>query len=454
MPRVLVIGGDAAGMTAASAVHRLVEDAEVVVLERGHDTSYSACGVPYWIAGDVESDDDLVARTPEEHRERGIDVRLGSEAVTVDVDAHAVTYRDLADGKEHSIGYDRLVVAVGARSILPDLPGIDADGVVTVKDLADGRRILERLAHGVRRVGIVGSGYIGIEMAEAFAARGLQVTVVERSETPLPIVEDEIGEILADAMRDKGVQVVTGSEVTGFGVDDAGAVTSVRTDDAEHPADLVVAAFGVTARSGLLPGAQHGQKDGIVTDAQQRVAGLPDVWAAGDCVVTLDRLTGDLVHMPLGTHANKQGMVAGESVAASLGADWSGREFEGVVRTAITKFCDLEIARVGLGRADADAAGLDVVTASIETTTRAGYYPGHEPMTVWGMAERETGRLLGVQVCGGAGAGLRIDAAATALWAGLTAADVVMADLAYAPPFSSVWSPIQVLARSLVKQLG
>lgn len=453
MPRVLVIGGDAAGMTAASAVNRLVEDAEVVVLERGHDTSYSACGVPYWIAGDVESDDDLVARTPEEHRERGIDLRLGCEAVAVDVDAHAVTYRD-QDDEEHSIGYDRLVVAIGAKSILPDLPGIDADGVMTVKDLADGRRILDRLADGVQHVGIVGSGYIGIEMAEAFVARGIGVTVVERSETPLPIVEDEIGEILADAMRDKGVQVVTGSEVTGFGVGDDGAVTSVRTDDADHPADLVIAAFGVTARDDLLPGAQRGQKDGIVTDAQQRVVGLPDVWAAGDCVVSLDRLTGDLVHMPLGTHANKQGMVAGESIAASLGADWSGREFEGVVRTAITKFCDLEIARVGLGRADAEDAGLDVVTASIETTTRAGYYPGHEPMTVWGMAERETGRLLGVQVCGGQGAGLRIDAAATALWAGLTADDLVMADLAYAPPFSSVWSPVQVLARSLVKQLA
>ncbi len=450
-PRVLVIGGDAAGMTAASAVNRLVDDVEIVVLERGHHTSYSACGVPDWVAGDVDGPDALVARSPEEHRAKGIDVRLGAEAVAVDPATRTVRYRSL-DG-EHELGYDRLVVATGARSVLPDLPGIDAAGVQTVKDLVDGQQVLDRIAEGARRVAVVGSGYIGIEMAEAALARGLEVTVVEREASPLPIVEDEIGDLITVAMRERGAHLVVGAEVTGFGVHDDGTVASVRTDDGEQPADLVIAAFGVTARSDLLD-VEKGHKDGYGTDDQQRVAGLEDVWAAGDCVVTRDRLTGGLVHLPLGTHANKQGLVAGESVAASLGAPWSGRVFEGVVQTAITKFCSLEIARAGLGRAAAEDAGLDVVEATVETTTRAGYYPGAEPMTLWGLAERGTRRLLGVQLAGGDGAGLRIDAAALALWTEQTVDDLVMSDLAYAPPFSSVWSPVQVLARALAKQLG
>ncbi|MEH3032472.1 MAG: FAD-dependent oxidoreductase [Aeromicrobium erythreum] len=449
MSRVLVIGGDAAGMTAASAVRRLAPDAQVVVLERGHDTSYSACGVPYWVAGDIASDDDLVARTADEHRERGIDLRLGAEAVAVDPAGRTVTYRQ--DGGEHVLEWDRLVLATGARAVLPDLPGIDAEGVHTVKDLEDGRRIIAALAEGPRRAVVVGSGYIGIELAEALLARGLDVTVVERESTPLPIVEDEVGHVIADAMVAQGVHLVTSAEVTGFAVE-AGRVTAVRTADGDLPADLVVAALGVAARSDLLD-VEKGPKGGIVTDDQQRVADLEHVWAAGDCVVTRDRLTGSPVFVALGTHANKQGLVAGESVAASLGADWSGRVFDGVVQTAITKFCDLEVSRTGLGRAAAQEAGLEVVAATIETTTRAGYYPGAEPMTLWGLAERGSRRLLGVQVAGGSGAGLRIDPAALALWNGMTVDELVMTDLAYAPPFSSVWSPVQVLARSLAKAL-
>ncbi len=448
--RVIVIGGDAAGMTAASALRKALDDVEIVVLERGHHTSYSACGVPYWIAGEVESEDELVARTPEEHRERGIDVRLGRTVTAVDPRERVVTYTD--DEGEHRLGYDRLLLATGARSAMPDLPHHDAPGIHAIKDLVDGRQVLDALERGPRTAVVVGSGYIGIEMAEALVARGLDVTVLERDSTPLPIVEDEIGEVITSAMRERGVHLHCGAEVAGFTVGDDGRVSGVRTEDDEFPADLVVAALGVAPRSELLD-VEKGPKDGIVTDDQQRVRSLEHVWAAGDVVVLRDRLTGAPKHLPLGTHANKQGMVAGESIAATLGADWSGRVFEGAVQTAITKFCDLEIARCGIGRADAEEAGLDVVTATIESTTRAGYYPGAEPLTMWGLAERGTRRLLGVQVVGGLSAGSRIDAAATALWHGATVDDVVMSDLSYAPPFSSVWSPVQVLARALAKQL-
>ncbi|MGJ9412707.1 FAD-dependent oxidoreductase [Aeromicrobium sp. CF4.19] len=451
-PRVLVIGGDAAGMTAASAINRLVDDVEIVVLERGTYTSYSACGVPYWIAGDIDSCDDLVARTPQQHRELGIDVRLESTAESIDVEGRTVTWSDEAG--THEISWDRLVVATGARSVRPDLPGIDAEGIHTIKDLHDGHAVLDHLGQGVRRAVVVGSGYIGIEMAEAFAARGLDTTVLERDSTPLPIVEDHVGEVIAKRMAERDVTLVTDAEVTGFDVDAEGRVQAVRTADGTYAADIVVAAFGVTPRSELLPDAEKGVKGGIVTDDQQRVSESEHVWSAGDCVVTLDRISGGLVHLPLGTHANKQGLVAGESIAASLGATWSRRTFPGVVQTAITKFCDLEIARTGLGEEQAREAGFTPVVATIETTTRAGYYPGAESMWGLGIADAQTRRLLGVQVAGGQGAGLRIDTAAMALWSELTVDEIVMTDLSYAPPFSSVWSPVQVIARALTKELS
>lgn len=454
--RVLVIGGVAAGMTAASAVRKSVaEDVEVVVLERGGWTSYSACGVPYWIGGDVGSMQDLVARTPEEHRDNGIDVRLGWGVESLDLPGRALSAT--VGSKTHRLEWDRLVVATGAESVRPDLPGIDGDGVHAIKDLDDGSAVIDALKNGVRRAVVVGSGYIGLEMAEAFVTRGLETTVLERESTPLPIVDDPISERIAEAVRERGVDLVLGTEVTGLELDDTGHVCAVLTEQGRHEADVVVVALGVAPRTKLLAGVEGietGAKDGLVVDDQQRLVGADDVWAAGDCVLSRDRLTGELIHLPLGTHANKQGLVAGESVAASLGVSWTGRTFPGVVQTAITKFCDLEIARTGLGESQARDAGFDPVVATIESTTTAGYWPTAEPMRVLGVADRSTRRLLGVQVAGGAGSGLRIDVAVMALWEGQTVDELVMTDLAYAPPFSSVWSPVQVVARALTKQLG
>lgn len=450
--RVVVVGGDAAGMTVAAAVRRqLGEDDEVVVLERGRWTSYSACGIPYWVAGDVGSPDDLVARTPEQHRQNGIDLRLGVEVTAIDPAARTVA---VAGGDP--VAYDRLVIATGAEPVRPDLPGIGGDGIHGVQSLDDGQRLLDAIAEGPRRVVVVGSGYIGLEIAEACVARGLDTTVIEKGPHPLPIVEAVLGEQIADAMRARGIHLQIDTGVTGFSLDDAGHVTAVQTGTTDVPADLVVLGLGVTARSALAAdaGLPTGPKGGIVVDEHQRVQGFPNIWAAGDCVATHDRVTGRPIHLPLGTHANKQGMVAADSIVA----DVQGREprlsFPGVVQTAITKFCSLEISRTGLGEQQAKDAGFDPVVASIETTTFAGYMPDPGTMTVLAVADRATRRLLGVQIVGTDNAALRIDVGATALAAGLTVDDVVMLDLAYAPPFSSVWSPIQVAARAVVKAIG
>ena len=450
--RVVVIGGDAAGMTVASALRRqLPKDHEVVVLERGSWTSYSACGIPYWIAGEVRTPEALVARSVQAHLDNGIDVRMGVEAMGIDPEARTVSIRDADD-----LAYDRLVIATGAEPVRPDIPGIDGAGIYGVQTLDDGQALIDGLAKRPDKVVVVGSGYVGLEIAEACVARGFDTTVIDRSPTPLSIIEPHLGEHVAAAMRKHGIRLLADTAVTGFGLDDGGQVAAVETDDESIGADLVVLGLGVTARSALASaaGLPLGAKGGIVVDEHQRVIGFDDIWAAGDCVVTQDRLTGDLIHVPLGTHANKQGLVAADSILADVTGGKPRIAFPGVVRTAITKFCALEVSRTGLGERQARDAGFDPVTVSIETTNFAGYMPDPEMMTVVMIADRATRRLLGAQIVGGEDSALRIDVAATALAAGMTVDEIVMLDLAYAPPFSSVWSPIQVAARAAVKALG
>ncbi len=450
MARVVVIGGDAAGATVASNLRRTLPDEhEVIVLERGSWTSYSACGIPYWIAGDVDSADDLVARTPQEHRDNGIDLRMGTEVTGIDTGAGHVT---LAGGD--TLDYDRLVIATGAEPIRPDLPGIDGRGILGVQSLEDGQAVLEAMADEPKHVVVVGSGYIGLEMAEACVTRGFDTTVVEQAPTPMTIVEAELGEQIADAMRARGIHLRASTPVTGFELED-GHVSAVLIEGGSVPADLVILGLGVTARSGLAAdaGLPTGPKGAILVDQHQQVVGHDDIWAAGDCVASIDRVTGEPVHIALGTHANKQGMVAADAIAADLLGVPTQLAFPGVVQTAITKFCALEISRTGLGEQQARDAGFDPVVASVVTTNIAGYMPGSAEMTVLMIADRGTRRLLGAQIVGAEDAALRIDVAGTALAAGLTVDEVIMLDLAYAPPFGSVWSPVQVAARTVAKQL-
>ena len=302
---------------------------------------------------------------------------------------------------------------------------------------------------------MVGSGYVGLEMAEACTLRGFDTTVVEQRETPLSILEPALGEKIASAMRGMDITLRTGTSVTGFALDD-GHVTGVEIADETLPADVVILGLGVVARTEIAQkaGLPTGAKGGIIVDSTQRVTGFDGIWAAGDCVVTRDRITDELIHVPLGTHANKQGIVVADAVAAEMLGEEPRLEFPGIVQTAITKFCNLEISRTGLGEQQARDAGFDPVVASIDTTTIAGYLPDAGDLTVLMIADRPTRRLLGTQIVGNRNAGLRIDVAATAITAGMTVDDVVMLDLAYAPPFASVWSPLLVAARATVKLLN
>ncbi|MEP7181854.1 MAG: FAD-dependent oxidoreductase [Betaproteobacteria bacterium] len=441
--RLVIIGGDAAGMSAAAQARRIKPPAEleIVAFERGSRTSYAACGLPYLVGALVETPDRLVARTPEQHRANGIDVRTRHEVTAIDLQASAVTVRDLDTGRESVMRYDELLIGTGASGITPPWPGIDAEGVLQLRTLDDAIEVERLLAAGARRAVVVGAGYIGLEVAEGLLERGLGVTVVERLDAPMGAVLDaDMAAGVADAMRAAGIDLRLGTAVTGFTTAD-GRVTAVETAGGPVAADLVVIGLGVRPNVDLAraAGIGVGEARGIVVDDHLRTD-TPHVWAAGDCVESRHRITGRSVVVALGTHANKQGRVAGTNIAGGDAA------FAGVLGTAITKFRNLEIGRTGLTEREAEAAGFDAVGVTTEASSRAHYYPGAQPMLIKIVGERGTGRLLGAQIVGGEGAGKRIDVLATALWNDMTVEAVGGMDLSYAPPFSPVWDPVLLAA--------
>ena len=441
--RLVIIGGDAAGMSAATQARRMktVAELEIVAFERSSRTSYAACGLPYLVGGFVDSPDSLIARTPEQHRAKGIDVRTRHEVTAIDATAFTVSVRDLESGQESAVHYDELLISTGASGILPNWPGIDAKGVLQLRTLDDAAAVEQLLAGGARRAVVVGAGYIGLEVAEGLLQRGLHVTVVERLDAPMGAVLDtDMAIDVADAMRSAGIDLRLGTAVTGFTVD-GGRVRAVETAAGPVEADLVVIGLGVRPNAELArtAGVGVGESGGIQVDDHLRTD-TPHIWAAGDCVESHHRMTGRSVVVALGTHANKQGRVVGTNLA---GGD---EAFGGVLGTAITRFKDLEIARTGLTEREAKAAGLDAIGVTTEASSRAHYYPGAEPMKIKLVVERGTGRLLGAQIVGGAGSGKRIDVLATTLWNGMTVAEVAGMDLSYAPPFSPVWDPVLLAA--------
>jgi NADPH-dependent 2,4-dienoyl-CoA reductase/sulfur reductase-like enzyme len=442
--RVVVVGADAAGMSAASQAKRLRGDElEVVALERGTHTSYSACGIPYWVGGEVDSVDKLIARTPEQHRANGIDLRLRSEAMALDLDRREVEVRDHQGASTYRLGFDHLVLATGARPRRPDVPGVDAPGIHGVQTLDDGEVLLASLEHQPRRAVVVGGGYIGIEMAEAMVNRGLDVTVLTRSAEPMATLDADMGRLVHHALEAMGIDVRTNVELHGFDIDDEGRVRGVRTSEGHFPTDLVVLGTGVGPETTLAreAGLTLGRWGGLVTDMQMRVFDADGVWAAGDCVESIDLVSGNRVHVALGTHANKQGRVLG----TNLGGGYA--TFPGVVGTAVSKVCALEIARTGLREADCDVVGYRWLAVTVDSTTRAGYYPGAEKLTVKLVVEQRTGRLLGGQIVGGEDSAKRIDVLAVALWNRMTVEEISALDLGYAPPFSPVWDPVLIAAR-------
>jgi len=447
--RLVVIGGDAAGMSAAAKVRRQQPEREIVVFEKGQHTSYSACGIPYWVGGLIDDVDKLVARSPETFRQKcQIDVRIRHEVTAIDPKAQRLEVFDLDRRQVVVEPFDQLLIATGASPYCPDVPGGDADGVFGLSTLASGIQVHRALQQGQpQQAVIVGGGYIGLEMAEALIRRGLKVSLVQREKQVMTTLDPDMGELVSQALRDVGVTLFLEENFTGFETT-GGRVRGVVTDQRQLAADIVILGMGVRPNSALAKaaGLELSVKDAIQVDSRQRT-GHEQIWAAGDCVASRHRLTGQPVHIALGTIANKQGLVAGINLS---GGDV---EFPGVMGTAVSKICAIEVARTGLQEKELAGTGLDYAAATVETRTRAGYYPGAGKMTVKLLGEKRTGRLLGAQIVGMEGAAKRIDVIATALTAGMTAEELVGLDLSYAPPFSPVWDPVQTAARQLQNRL-
>jgi len=443
--RLVVIGGDAAGMSAASQARRLrgPQDLEIVAFDQGNYLSYSACGIPYFVGGVVEELDQLVVRTAEQFStKQDIDARIRHKVTEIDLDKGAVKVTDVDEGTEAWEGFDRLLVATGATPMRPPLPHADAEGIFGVQVLDDGRAIFETMRERrPRRAAVIGGGYIGLEMAEAFKMRGLDVAVVEAASHPMPSLDDDIADLISDAMQGMGIAFHGSEPVEAFEVEDgwvSGVVTSRRT----IPADIVVLGLGVAPNVALAEAADIpiGPSGAIAVDRRMRT-GAEGVWAAGDCAEKFHRVSRSPVSIALGTHANKEGRVAG----INLGGGYAS--FPGVIGTAVSKLCDTEVGRTGLNEDEAGAAGFSFITATVDSTTRAGYYPETQPIKTKLLAERTSGQLLGAQIVGKEGAAKRIDVLATAIWNEMSVDKLLNLDLSYAPPFSPVWDPVLIAAR-------
>jgi NADPH-dependent 2,4-dienoyl-CoA reductase/sulfur reductase-like enzyme len=436
--RLAVVGGDAAGMGAATQAHRLDAALEIVAFERSDWTSYSACGIPYVVGGSVDGLDQLVVRTPQEHRDKSlIDVRIRHEVMGIDLDARRLEVRDHAHSRTIQVPFDELMLGMGAKPVRPDLPGIDLPAVHGVQTLDDAAHLVHHAeSRECRNVVVVGGGYIGLELAEAFVERGARVAVVEAGPHVLGGIDADMAVPVEDAMRRLGIDLRVGLPVTGF------ADRIVQTDDGPILADLVVLGLGVTANTDVLEGTgiELGVRDAVKVDPRQR-ASVDGVWAAGDCAESFHLVSRRPVHIALGTIANKQARVAGVNIGGGYAT------FPGVLGTAITKICGTEIGRTGLNEQEAVEAGFDYVVADIDGTTTAGYMPDPPSIRVKLLAEKNTGRVLGAQIVGGRGAAKRIDVVATAITAGFDVQQVLDIDLGYAPPMSPLWDPIAVAAR-------
>ncbi|MDQ3677255.1 MAG: FAD-dependent oxidoreductase [Actinomycetota bacterium] len=444
--RLAIVGADAAGMSAASAARRRDPQLDVVAFERGPYTSYSACGIPYFVGGVVEDADRLIARSPGEHRANGIDVRMRCEVVAIDLAARTLTARDVA-GDEYDEPFDELVVASGAEAVTPPIRGAEAIESVRTVDAA------ERLRHALERDGrsavVIGAGYIGLEMAEGLVERGLDVTMIDQATQVMDTLDEDMAAHVQDAAERRGVRVVLGADVEEIELDDAGEPVAVRTDGETFEAGHVVIGVGTKPAVAVAEaaGLELGETGALRVDDRQRCSGYDGVFAAGDCAESHHRVLDRAVNIQLGTHANKQGRIAGVNVT---GGD---ERFPGVIGTAASKICRCEVARTGISESEAAGAGIDVVSATIEDRTRAGYFPGAGPIWVKLVAEPDTGRLLGGQIVGTEGAAKRIDVLATCVWTGLAVQELALLDLSYAPPFSGVYDPLLVAARATAKRL-
>ena len=434
--KVIVIGGVAAGPKAASRINRLCAEADVTIIEKGEFLSYAGCGLPYYISGMVEDSKELMSTPVGTVRDsaffknvKNANVLNHTEATAIDRKSKAVTVKN-KDGEEQVLPYDKLVLATGAESSVPPIPGIELGNIYHLKNIHDADAIKATLAeHKAINAVIVGGGLIGVEVAEAFSEMGCRITIVEFLPQILGIMDPEMAALVEKHFEAKGVRIQTGTRVTEFKGD--GKVQSVITDQGELPADIVIMAVGVRPATRLAQDAELdiGPTRAIAVNGQMQTSDA-DIYAVGDCAEKKNLITGKAAYVPLGSTANKEGRVAANAICGVEDA------FPGILGSAICQVFEFSVSRTGLGEKEARDAGYDVVTCLAPAPDKPHFMPTAKPLFLKLIADRKTRKLLGAQATGPGDADRRIDIAAMALTAGMTVDQLAQADLVYAPPYS------------------
>ncbi len=438
--RLVVVGGVAAGMSAAAKARRSNKELDIVVYERSGHVSYGACGFPYFIKGEIPKIEDLIIRTPEQFMKQNIRALVHHEVLSIDPLEHTLLVHNRQTGEEFRDHWDKLIITTGGSPTRPDLPGLNLQGIFTLRTVEDAVAIRQWIDQEKPRRGVVvGGGYIGLEMAEALAEHGIQVTVVEMLPQVMGNMDADMATHVQAELEHQQVDLRLECAVKGF--EGNGRVSNVIAGGQDVPADIVIFSVGIKPNATLAAESRValGSTGAIAVDDHQRTS-VAQIWAAGDVAEAHDLVTGKPIYVPLGTTANKQGKVAGENAAGG------NASFKGIVGTAVVKVFDMHAARTGLSERQARIEGFDVETVVATGAARAHYMPIHPPVHVKLVFERGSQRLLGVQMVGQEGIAKRIDVAAAALQAGWTTYDLAELDLSYAPPFAPVWDPILVAA--------
>jgi NADPH-dependent 2,4-dienoyl-CoA reductase/sulfur reductase-like enzyme/rhodanese-related sulfurtransferase len=438
--KIVIIGGTACGPKAAARARRCDQQAQITMIEQGENLSVATCGLPYYVSGVIDSQQELLTRGADFFREvMNLDVLTRTRAVAIDRKARRIEVLNLETDRASAIEYDKLVLATGSTPMMPDLKGKNLSGIFTLSKIEEAQAIRNLVSpRKIRKAVIIGAGLIGLEMAEALVTQGMEVSVVEALDWTLPTILDyEVAAYLEKHLREKGVKLLFGQRLVGFEGDKKGRVSRVITEKTELAADLALVAIGVKPHTVLArdAGLEIGATGGIAVNSHLQTSD-PDIYAGGDCVENVNLVTGQKILAPLGSTANKHGRVIGTNVT---GGD---ETFPGVLGTSIAKVFDYNVGRVGLSQWQAEKAGYDVLTSLVPGYEYATYYPNGKEILVKLVAEKSSGKLLGGQVVGPGDTAKRIDVLATALSFSATVDNLTNIDLAYAPPYNSALDPL------------
>lgn len=432
--RIVIVGGVAGGMSAATRLRRLSEDTEIIVLDKGPYVSFANCALPYYLSGTIKDRDQLVVESPEHLRQRfRIDVRPNTQVTAIDPDKHQLTA--VAGGKEARIDYDRLILAPGSTATIPTIKGLGtADNVFTLRNIPDVDRIMASLNHDAKTAAVVGAGSVGIEAVENLTKRGIETTLIEAGDHILPFMDEEMAALVSRETTQHGVTLKLNTRV-----DEIANHQLKLSDGTTVDADLVILAVGVHPNTDTAQqaGIKTGPRGGIVVDDQYRTS-APDIYAVGDAILVKQLITGKLTSIPLASPANRQGRQVADVI---MGLN---RRNQGGIGTAIVRSFDMAAASTGLNRRQLDEAGIAYQTIHITGQSHAAYYPGGTPLSLKVMFDAKTGQLYGAQAVGKASADKRIDVLSVAIKAKMSISDLPELELSYAPPFGSAKDPVNM----------